>query len=449
MTATLDHPAAEDLPAGSSIGTAVAVGELRTIALASDAAPPQLGGRYRRIVAGAVDDAGGAAVAVELADSTTAAAVLLLADAGGAGSGGGGAGGGAGAEPVVVARVGDAAPGGGRYRAFRELDLADGGQLLFRAELDGGAAAEGLFLRTCDGVHAVARAGGGGATTLSRAEYAAFAQPTLVATGAAPSIAFVARLVDGRTCVVQHPSYQDPTISLCSGVQLGENEVVEDDLVISRLGMGLCCVARVRSGERRFTKAFVVTSSVVSSGAWLQTGAELPGHGRIARLLTPPAVCAQLGFVTVGLDDGRMALCIRPPALADPTVVLSSGDAVPGLPGETVRRIGAPVASSSAARQLPFGVASTIRLSDGRPALWVGVFAGQAPVEGAAIVPWLGSERAADRPELGVSRLSPVKLGNDGTLLLRAVVGNTSERRTSLLTLPGLFDWFAAGASSP
>ena len=56
-------------------------------------------------------------------------------------------------------------------------------------------------------------------------------------------------------------------------------------------------------------------------------------------------------------------------------------------------------------------------------------------------MPWLGGERASDRPSMEVSRLSPVKFGNDGTLLLRAIVGKATERRCSLLTLPGLFDW--------
>jgi|GEM_PF-3522330 len=468
MTATLDGPA-----------TAVSVGELRSTALAGGAAPAELGGRCRRIVDGTIDDAGNLALSVELADSAAAGAVLVIPSGTAVGSAlpadgsaplasgatppasrDGGAAGNRTSRPVpglgpapgrpvtagaaeVVALVGDVAPGGGRYRAFREVDLADGGHLLFRAELAGCAASEGLFLRTRTGVHAVARAGENGTPA-----YASFAQPTVIDGGGTPSLAFVATLADGRSCVVQQPSYEQPALALCTGTPLGD-EVIKDNLVISRLGMGLCCVARVWRGDRHLTKALIVTSSVVSSGDWVQTGARLGDHGRISRLLTPPTVCAQLGFVTVGFDDGRMALCTRPPALAEPAVVLTSGDPVPGLDGETVHRIGAPVASSSAAMQVPFGVACPIRLRSGRAALWVGVFGGQLPLEGAAIVPWVDGERTVDRPELPVGRLSPVKFGNDGTLLLRAVLGNASERRSSLVALPGLFDWYGASDSPP
>lgn len=77
-----------------------------------------------------------------------------------------------------------------------------------------------------------------------------------------------------------------------------------------------------------------------------------------------------------------------------------------------------------------------MRLESGRAALWLGVFSGQQPTRGATTIAWLDGERAADRPDLPLSRLAPVKIGDDGTLLLRAVLGGPSERRTSLLTMP-------------
>lgn len=430
------------------MATAVAAGELRTIALAGGAAPAVLGGRYRRIVDGAIDDHGDLAVSVELAGSAATGAVLLIPSGAAVSRGPGDAGAseadtcGAGGRTEVVALAGDAAPGGGQFRVFRELDLANGGQVLFRAELDGCPATEGLFLRTRDnGLRAVVRAGADNTPT-----YASFSQPTLVdvaGTGGTPALACVATLAGGRECVLLHQPLGEPAVALCSGSPLGE-EVVEGNLAISRLGIGLCCVARVRRGDRLLTTALALTcGGAVASDSGLRTGALLPGYGRITRLLTPPAASAELGFVTVGLADGRMALCRRSPVPAEPSVVLASGDQLPGVAGEWVRRVGPPVASSFAMRG-PFGVACPIRLHTGRAALWVGVFGGQPPSQSAAVMPWLDGERTVDHPQRPVGRLFPVKFGSDGTLLLRAVLGDAGERRTSLLALSGLFGWHGA-----
>ncbi len=405
--------------AADSPDPAVVVGELRTVALPGDPAPRPLRGTYRQIVASSIDDDGEVALSVELSDGS--GALVLITPAG---------------DATVLAVTGDPAPGGGRFAGFPELDLADGGRVLFRAALNGASRPEGLFL--LDGSH-----GGGGAcgSSLVRVagsgRYVSFAQPTVVAAGAAAvSFAFLGRLPDGVVELEQHPAYEAPRVSLRTGATLPDGGVggVVDDLSISRLGMALCVVAGVRRGRTRLSMALVVTTNVVSSGDRTETGAELPDHGRIETLLAPPAVCAQMGFVTLGLADGRDAVCTRPPLVVDPTVLLVSGAVAPGLGDIRIAGIGPPVCSSSAALQTPFGVTCAVTLDDGHSALWAGVFSGQVPMEGAAILPWVCGERPVDRPGLMLDALYPVKLGNDGTLLATAAGG--------VFVLPDLFGWY-------
>ncbi|OLB74020.1 MAG: hypothetical protein AUI14_24815 [Actinobacteria bacterium 13_2_20CM_2_71_6] len=435
----------------TSATTVATVGELRTVVRVGDPAPGPLDdldagagpgrgqrpgdGRYERIGCAAVDDSGTVAFSADLAGS----GAIVLASGG---------------VPSVVVRAGEPAPGGGRYRSFAEIDLADGGALLFRAGLDGCPAREGVFLRTPAGTRAVVRAGdpipGGDG------RYASFAQLTLASPGgpdplapgkaeplalagkAGPlALAYVARLDDRRTCLVQHPAHRGPMVSLMSGSELPDGAVA--GFVISRLGLALCCVADVQRRTGPSRRALIVNESTVSSGDWLREGGDLPGLGRISRLLVPPAVNAQLGILAVRAGR-RGALCTRPPAFADPVVLARTGDRLPGLPGERITRFGPPVASTSTGLQAPFGVASAVRLTGGRTGLWVGVFGSQLPMTGRAIAPLLTGEPTDDRPALAVRAFTPVQLGNDGTLLLRATFDSGAD---GLVVLDSLFDWYA------
>jgi hypothetical protein len=403
---------------------------IRAVARVGDPAPEELGGTYEHLVAGTVDDRGEVAFSARLSGSAVRGVIVQVSQQ----------------TPRVVARTGDEAPCGGRYRSFGAVDLACDGSLLFHAKLDGHAAAEGLFLRTRRRVRTVAVAGAptpGGATT-----YASFSQPTLAdagpGSGGLPALAFVARLADGRTCVVQHPAHRAPVITLASGTELPGGSV--EDMVISRLGYGLCAIVRLRDGQRRFEQAVVVAESVVSCGDRLREGGRMPGLGRITRLLRPPAVNVQMGFVTLRAAGGRQALCSRPPAMADPAVLLASGDPVPGLGGERVAGLGVPVASASAALQSPFGLACPVRLASGRAALWLGVFHSQLPIRGAATTVLADRKPASDLSLPSVGRCTPVKLSNSGTLLLRTLAGREGD---GLVAVDGVFDWYHGYPTPP
>ncbi|HET9137791.1 hypothetical protein [Actinophytocola sp.] len=316
---------------------------------------------------------------------------------------------GAAALPVVRLR-------GGPFRSVGGLDLADDGLLVFQAGLRRGG--EGIFLRTATGTDPLAVTGD---PSPAGVPYVSFGRPTVTTAGGGWAVAFRAVLGDGRVCVVQQVGNRRPVITLVSGQSLPDGTVA--DLSPSRLGHALCCVVRMAGGA---ATAVIVNGGVVAAGDWLRDGA-----GGVARILDPPAISAQLGFVTVEREDGGRALWTRPPGVVDPQVVVATGDPAPGLESGTVLRIGAPVASNCAALRVPFGVAAGIELTDGRFALWLGVFTGQVPLTGLATVPAVSGARTDDGHRLA-GPLVPLSLSNTGILLFRA--------GDALLRLDGLFD---------
>ena len=406
-----------DRPAGT--GEFVSVGDLRLVARSGDQAPRELGGGCRRITAAAVNDRGVVAFAAQLRDARVAAAIVLT---------------GAGPDAVLV-RSGDPAPGGGRYASFDELDLGDDGCLLFRARLAGCSAAEGVFLRTASGVRVVARDGepapGGG-------RYVSFGQLALTSfeLGGGPyfRLAYVARTTRARQSLVIWPSYTMPGEVLATGTAAAGG--VLDGVVISRLGLALCCVAEVRDGARVRRTALLASEHQLVWGDRLRDGGELPGLGRIARLIAPPACHVHHGYVAVELAGGGTALVTRPVG-TDPEVFARGGDPAPGLPGGRIRRFGPPLANSGVPGGGPCGIASVVRLDGGDTALWLGVFGHRQPMRGAAIMPLFAGDHTDDRPPLPVEAFTPLALTNTGTLLLRATVAG----RPSLLVLDRLFDW--------
>lgn len=300
------------------------------------------------------------------------------------------------------------------YRSFGELDLASGGALLFHARLAGGR--EGLFLHTPTGIRPVAASGDRSPAGVA---YASFSQPSVVSVdGTAVALAFRATLTDGRVCIVHQPPNQPSMITLASGMSLPDGTIA--DMSISRLGLALCCVATMSDGCR---KVLIVHGSTVVSGDWFDG---------LDRVLAPPAISAQLGFVTVGFADGRTALCTRPPGITDPEVLVASGDRVPGSADRTIDHIGPPVASNCAALRIPFGVAAPVHHDDGGYGIWLGVFTSQLPVAGIVMAPVAEGMHTDDRHDQLVGPLTPLSLSNAGTLLFRD--------RDALLTIDGLFN---------
>ncbi len=398
---------------------AVSIGDLRVLVREGDAFPA--GGRYEKLHAGTINDAG------ELAYSARLSSGEAIVTGG-----------------RVLVRAGEPAPGGGRYTSFPELELSGAGRLIFRATLDDGA--EGLYLSTPDSIVLIARAGG---RSPNGHEYHSFRQVTIGATVLADGapyhrLAYVAQLADGRHSLIVHASYTTPTEVLTTGAELAGGVVA--DLSISEAGLSVGCVATLTRDGRRWRKALVAHEDLVLWGEHLEEGEPLaPGDRTVARLLDPPACVVQIGVVAVEFAGGSAtdrsgegALVSRPCG-DDPEVIARTGDPAPGLSGETLHSFGVPVASSGLPPSLPFGVASPVRLRSGTDALWVGVFGQYTPLAGVAMVPVVDGDRTDDDRRLVVSGVRPVKLTNTGTLLLSARLTSADDHRTGLLTLDGLF----------
>jgi hypothetical protein len=403
----------------------IAVGDLRVLALEGDTAPDDVGGTYEQIHAGAINDAGIVAFSASLDGASTSSAIVLLS----------------GDSPRVLLRAGDTAPGGGFYRSFGELDLGDGGFLLFQASLDGGAASEGVFLWTPEGVQVVARTGG---RSSRGGTYAAFAQLTITSckleAGPYYQLAFVATMGGGRRSIVLQSSYEAVAELLSTGDSLGKDMV--DDLAISRLGASLSCVVDIRRSKQRRRKAILVQNGLITHGDALRERMRLPGLGKVTRLLAPPAANLQEGFVALEFECGGSGLATREVA-GDSQVFVKTGDPAPGLLGVCIERFGAPGTNSGVPVPGRFGVASTVWLSNGCAALWAGVFAQQIPLTGHAIMPLIEGDSTDDERSLIVRAFTPLKLTNNGALLLRATLEGGGTTHEGLLLLDGLFDWCA------
>jgi hypothetical protein len=413
------------IPMTSSADTPIAVGDLRVIAREADAAPTELGGVYEQILAGAINDSGEVAFSARLAASAADSAMMLIA----------------GGAARTLLRAGDAAPCGGCYRAFGQLDLGDGGFLLFHATLAGGAASEGVFLSTPDGVRTVALAGGAAPDGQS---YRSFDQLTLVSGifDGRPfyTLAFVATMADGKKSVILDPcgKAQAAAEVLVTGDQL--DTAVVEDLAISRLGLSLCCIARMRRARRVYNEAILLHDRLIMHGDVLREGRRLPQAGKIARLLAPAAVNLQTGFVALEFADRRGGLATLE-SRGDTQVFVQTGDPAPGIHGARLQHFGSVVSNSGVPPLGRFGVASAVELSDGRAALWVGAFKQKIPFVGAAIVPLIEGDRTDDERGLVVRAFTPVKLTNRGALLLRGTLERGGAAREGLLLLDGLFDW--------
>jgi hypothetical protein len=245
-------------------------------------------------------------------------------------------------------------------------------------------------------------------------------------------LAFLAQLADGRVSLVIWPSYTDPAEVLTTGGRLGEDVV--EHLAISRVGFSVGCVATVR----RRAAAPVRTIILAHEGAvaWAPGAAEgdvIDDLPPITRVLASPGCHSEVAFAAVELRGGTSALIARP-VLADPQVLARTGDPAPGLPGVHLERFGPPVASSGLPTSRPFGVASTVRLSHGRAAVWVAVLDTATPMRGRVVLPVLDGETTDEG--LVVRDPVPLTLTNSGILLLRAEL----DRQPGLIVIDHLLD---------
>jgi hypothetical protein len=374
------------------------------------------GGSDSTIADASLDDAGTMAWSADLSEPGVASALFLQSENG----------------TRTLLQAGEAAPGGGRYKRFSELDIAscstkDGDLelLLFRAELEGCSSREGLFLWTRDSIRVIALAG----TVAPRGGiFQSFARPSLVAVGARSGPGFVlayeASMRSAARSVIVHPSYAPPVETLAIGDLLGEDEVQEFSL--SRMAGCLGCAARLRgkSGQPRNQLVFVKHGLTLHGGG-LQEGARFPSQGRVDRIIGAPTVSLQTAFAAIEFAGGASAL-VASDVVGNAQVFARSGDLEIGLSGDPIASFGPPVSNAAFPVLGRFGVAAPVRLQSGRNALWSAVFSEVLPLKGEQRLLPLQSGNAI-----------PIKLTNRGALLLRLSSQQGPER---WIKLEGLFE---------
>jgi hypothetical protein len=398
-------------------GQVIPASQFRLVAVLGQ---PQLSGPdgyAGRVASASVNDAGEVVFVADTAGPASASALVHIAAQG---------------HTTVLVRAGETAPGGGRYASFGEVDLGEDGRLLFQARLAGSEAVEGVFLRTGSGVRPVARAGG---PAPGGGHYAGFRQLSL---GPDARLAYAARTTDGRTSLVIRPSHRGSCRVLATGTRVAGGVV--EDFTVSRLGLAVCVVARIRYGVSKRRVALVADEDRLSPEPWLRDGGRLPGTGVVRRLVGPPAICFDRGYVGLALDPpasvpgGGHALAARP-AGGPARVLVCSGDPAPGLPGRRITGIGPPIANTGVPGG-ERGIAAAVQLGRGQHALWLQVAGRPRRVA----VPLLAGGRTRGEPAVRVGACTPVKLTNTGILLVRSTVDIDGRRAEGLLLLGHLFD---------
>jgi len=400
-------------PARINASVRAAAGSLRMVALESGDAPAEIGGAYLKTFSAAVDDSSDVAFSATLSGSSASSAILLKS----------------GDTTRVLLRTGDKAPDGSTYTKFDELDRSfygynsvDTALMIFRAELEGGSASEGLFLMKPDGAQVIALAGGKSPRGFT---YKSFAQPTLITEvgnqGLAYTLTFIALMEEGNKSIITMFNVSSPE-ELTTGDKLGENEV--KDFVISQMGAeAVCAVADLSDAGGGDFKEVIFVGGNILSGTNFRTRGRIDGFGKIKQILTPPAMTFQVSIASVVFKGGLKAIAARD-VLGGAFVIAGVGDPAPGLPSETIQSFGPPVSNGvfpfpSGAPRPPSGIVSVVKLSGGRSALWL--WTRKVAFPGPDIFQTRLALVEGDMTTDGqvVHNFSPVKLSDKGTLLLR------------------------------
>ncbi|MEW6126878.1 MAG: hypothetical protein AB1757_07545 [Acidobacteriota bacterium] len=422
-------------PATRNASATTAANNAHLIALESDPAPAEVGGTYSKIISAAVDNSGDVAFSAMLSDSSASSAILLKS----------------GDTVQVLLRSGDQAPDGSTYKKFDEIDRsfygfhnADFALLLFRAELEGQSASEGLFLLKPDGIQVIALAGGKSPRGFT---YKSFAQPTLIAErgdrGGGYFLTFLALMEEGSKSIVVTSDAVSP-IEVTTGDVLGNAEV--KDFVISQSGgEAVCAVADMHdlTNGKNYKDVILIAGNIIS-GSNFRTKGKIEGFPRIKQILTPPAITFQVSIASVVLKGGISAIAVRN-VLGGASVIAAAGDAAPGLPGETMQSFSPPVSNAvfpfaDSTQRYPSGIVSIVKLSGSRSALWLWtrkVTIGKPDVFETELVLVEGDATTDGQV---VRDFSPLKLSDTGSLLLRGTVGEGSAAHEGLFVIDGLFD---------
>jgi len=403
----------------------------QVIVMESSPAPSEVAGVYETIGAAAINDNGEVAFSATLSDSSITNAIFLQS----------------GNSTHAVLKAGDAAPVDGRYRKFLELDLArftwvgvEGKFLFFRAELDGSSSAEGVFLWSPEKVEPIALAGN---KSPRGSVYKSFSHPIIAATSANNGVsfflAFVAVMDDDSKSLIFGTSRGLEEV-LATGDKLEGNTV--KDFAISQIGaFAVGCVAEMRpkrSGEP-YNEVLVIAEDIIANHGVLREGSRFESMGKkVKRIFGPPAISFQASFVALQFKRKKSAIVFRD-VFGDPAIVAKSGQPAPGLSDENIESFGAPIAN--AVIPIPRGraILSMVRLSSGRSALWG--FISKSDFLSEAETKLLLVEGSISQGQgLALQSVIPLKVTNNGTVLLRATIGEGIATRQGLFIMNGLFD---------
>jgi hypothetical protein len=422
-------------PATMNASATTAASQPRLIALEGSPGPAEIGGTYSKIISAAVDNSGDVAFSATLSDSSASSAILLKS-----------------ADTIrVLLRSGDKAPDGSTYKKFDELDRSfygfngvDAALMIFRAELEGGSASEGLFLMKPDRMQVIALAGGKSPRGFT---YKSFARPTLIAEhsnrGLEWTLTFIGLMEEGNKSLVNMFSISQPE-EWTTGDQLG-NAVLRDFVISQMGGEAVSAVADMHdlSSDRNYKEVIFIGGNILS-GTNFRTRGRIKGFGRIKQILTPPAINFQVSIASVVFKGGQSAIVARE-VLGGAFAIAAAGDPAPGLAGETIQSFGPPVSNAvfpfeSSTQRFPDGIVSVVKLSGGRSALWLWtrkvVFPGPDIIQTKLV--WLEGDTTTEGQ---VARnFSPIKLSDKGTLLLRGTIGEGISAREGLFVIDGLFD---------
>jgi hypothetical protein len=411
------------------ISPASLANELRVIAIESNPAPPELGGTYSKIDSASMDDAGDVAFSATIEDSTVKSAIFVQSDA----------------DTRAFLKAGEATPAGGKYKKFAELDFArftwqgvEGTFLFFRAELDESSTPEGLFLWTPEKVETIALAG---AKSPRGGTYKSFSQPIITATSGSNGVnfflAFIALMEDDNKSIIQKSSQSDPEEVLATGDKI-EGKLVKD-FTMSQMGAFVVgCVAQMRrKGDgKRFNEVLIVGPGYLVNGGVLKDGTHFEGVGRVKQIFAPPAIAFQVSFVALRFKNKTGAIVARD-VFGSPGIVAKSGDTITGSPDETIESFGPPVVNSRIPISGPQAILSVVRLSTGKSALWAHIFrfGGGTEAETKLIL----IEGRGDDQGLVLGSFAPLKVTNDGGVLLRGTIGEGNQVRDGVFVIRGLF----------
>ena len=419
-----------------------------------DPAPSVVGGTYSRIVSASIDDSGAITFSANLAESTIDCGIFIES----------------GGTTQVLVKAGDAAPGGGTFANFLEVDRAYAvtatppfAYLLFHATLQGTAATEGIFVVAPDGsIQAIALTGG---ISPFGFHYQSFSSPSLVTlpigTGAPFNSStyyagFVAQMTENcQSIIIFAYGAGSEFTTAPSGFLIGKTPPT--GFAISRAGSdgtlqaSLGSVMNFPSSPGKPVQRVVL---FIGGGAEPEglsytgrIGAGVPG-GTVKEVLSPPAISSQTIVMVIALK-GLPNVLASSRAFSGLSPIQSVGDPAPGLHGFKIKSFGPPVANDGQAQPLgppilPQAFASLVGLThDAQGILTIVVPVSGEPQHNVVLLP-----RGADASGQSVTptNISLIKLNNNGTLLFSGSVGAAGSQHLALFQMAGLFDGAAPRA---